>query len=33
MLYAAIDAHLGLENGPKDDLEALFYSLIFLARG
>lgn len=31
--YASITAHLGEEQGPKDDLESLGYLLIYLRRG
>ncbi len=33
MPFAAIDAHFGLELGPKDDLESLLYTLVYLRKG
>jgi serine/threonine protein kinase len=33
MPYASIDTHMGLEPGPKDDLEALMYTMVYLATG
>jgi hypothetical protein len=31
--FAAIDAHMGLQLGKKDDLESLIYTLIYLRAG
>ena len=33
MAFAAIDAHLGLELGRKDDVESLLYTLAYMSKG